>query len=128
MKNPNTMLKPVLKKMLRGGKMPCGACAIGFNRKPCEHQTDNFDDEDLKRYVGKLLPRHDHDGYVECMVDCFKELYFNCPCRECLVKVTCNLVYEKRCDQYKDLINKVNKKHYDETTGAWRNPDANKRV
>jgi len=122
MKNPNTMLKPVLKKMLRGGKMPCGACVVGFNKKPCEHATDkiNEHDEDLRQCVSKLSPGHNHPGYIECMVDCFKELHFNCPCKECLVKVTCNLVYEKRCDQYKELIDKINKKHFDETTGMWK--------
>lgn len=105
--------------MLRGGKMPCGACAVGFTSKPCEHPTGKINSDD-RTIISKTLSRFDHVGYVECMVACYKELRLRCPCKVCLVKVTCNVKYDDRCSEYKDLIDKVNKKYYDETTGLYK--------
>lgn len=106
--------------MLRGGEMPCGACVVGFNQKPCEHLTGTIDGEEaIRKYVGRYIP-HEKDGFVLCMVACYKELHYNCPCRECLVKITCNLKFDERCDEYKELINKIHRIYYDEINGQYK--------
>lgn len=97
--------------------MPCGACVISFDRKPCEHLLKTVEDiETLKHHIITRVP---YDG-IECMIVCYKALHYNCPCKECIVKVTCNVQFDKRCDDYKELINKIHSLYYDEINGRYR--------
>jgi hypothetical protein len=101
--------------------MPCQACKVSFSGNiPCLHPTGKLGDEEhVYMTINKVL-QGDKYGYDRCMKDIYKELHFNCPCKDCLIKMMCKEMFDERCDSYKNIINKYISIYYDEITGMYK--------
>jgi hypothetical protein len=60
-----------------------------------------------------------HSDYITFLILVYKELHFNCPCKKCLVKATCDLPFTERCEEYINLVGKYLKLYYDEHYGQY---------
>lgn len=98
--------------------MPCKACRHQFRTIPCEHKT-GIDGKPIDNLIHKFTPEYEY-GYLKFVSQVYKELHFNCPCSECLTKMMCNLRYEDRCDEYKNLVDKIRDIYYDHSYGRYR--------
>jgi hypothetical protein len=99
--------------------MPCPACKISFSIDPCKHESGEFIGIEILIDL-RYKSVSESIGYKEFTMECFKELHFNCPCKECLVKMQCNLKFDDRCDEYKQMIDKIREKYYDGINGVFR--------
>jgi hypothetical protein len=104
--------------------MPCQACKISFSENiPCLHPTGILGDgEHIYMTVNKIA-QIDKYGYDRCTKDIYKELHFNCPCKDCLIKMMCKEMFDERCDSYKELINKYIRKYYNEIMGRYKSKE-----
>lgn len=105
--------------------MPCPACDRTYYVPPCKHETGILITKD--RYLTASyadIPGIFRVATLDCTivfhVEAYKELHFNCPCKECLVKVVCDAQFDERCPEYINIIDKLWFTYYDESYGQLR--------
>jgi hypothetical protein len=105
--------------------MPCPACDISYTVRPCEHETGILIEKDVTK-IKEFRPILYSDNAIVFHTKVYKDLHFNCPCRNCLVKATCNVEYPKRCEEYRNIIERYLVLYYDEITGMFSKKELRK--
>jgi len=86
--------------------MPCPTCNKVFHTKPCEHTDGILTELELSKslHFTNMDQKYLHP-YISAI---YLDLYLNCPCMECLVKMICNSNVKKqpRCDTYYELLDR----------------------
>ena len=105
--------------------MPCRACKQNFLILPCKHPNgveiaDEKHENFLKSSHSILNNVKNSETYLRFIKHCFKELHFNCFCRNCMIKSICNETFDNRCSEYKQLIDKIHKIYYDPILAQFR--------
>lgn len=106
--------------------MPCLACKSNYTILPCEHPTGVIDESSREKIRSRVsranitISNSEMYGFDKCNDKCYKELHFNCPCKNCLIKTMCNEKFDDRCQEYIELIDKHYKIYYDEINGRYK--------
>lgn len=82
--------------------MPCQLCSKQFTTIPCKHKDGILSKKELSEnnYFNSLT-QSDMMPYVEIA---YKTLYQECPCKECIVKMICDI--GRLCRDFKDILAK----------------------
>lgn len=109
---------------LKGLMMPCPACNRTYLLPPCKHETGILCSKDMySKVTFDDIPEIFKQSFAYCtivfQIEVYKALHYNCPCKNCLVKATCDVEYTKRCSEYIDLIDYYYNLYYDEINGTF---------